>query len=64
MVDEEKLRSKVLNQLEEQDWDMSEEGLEKIAGTIRNHFANLDEARDFVDAQASYLFDRMDEYYS
>jgi hypothetical protein len=64
MIEEEKMRERILKELEDSDWDMSDEGLDRIAEKIQTHFRNSDDARDFVDSQASYLYDRIDEYYS
>jgi len=49
----------LLEKLEERDWDMSPQALEEVAHDIENFFANSDAALDFVEANASSLFDMM-----
>lgn len=63
-MEEEQLRQMLIDELDNQDWDMSDEGLDKVARRLQRNFRNFDEARDFVNAQSAYLADRMDEYYS
>jgi hypothetical protein len=59
-----KARDQLLKELENVEWDLSEEALEKVAGKLKRYFKDMDEARDFVDVNASYLFQKIEEDYS
>lgn len=58
---EDRARELLLHELEESEWDLSEENLEKVSGTLKNYFRSSDEALDFVVEHASYLYERMQE---
>ncbi len=57
----EKAREKLLEELDEVEWDMSEESLDKVAEKIQQYFGGLEQAKEFVEENASYLFYLMEE---
>lgn len=63
MKNEEIVRDKLMEELEKIDWDISDEGLESVAGNLSEYFSNSNEALEFVEENASYLYKTMvDEY--
>lgn len=57
----EKAREKLLEELDEVEWDLSEESLDKVAERIQQYFGGLEQAKEFVEENASYLFYLMEE---
>lgn len=57
----EKARERLLEELENVEWDLSEEGLDIVARRLKEYFSNFNEAREFVEEHASYLFKLMEE---
>ena len=65
MKNEDIIRDRLMEELERSDWDISDEGLESIAGRLKTFFNNDDEALEFVEENASYLYKTMmDEFES
>jgi hypothetical protein len=63
MKNEEIVRDKLMEELENNDWDISDEGLEEVATRLKSYFDNQNEALEFVEENASYLFKTMmDEF--
>ena len=58
---EDKARERLLEELENVEWDLSEEGLDIVARRLREYFPNFEEAREFVEVHASYLFKIMED---
>ncbi len=52
-------REALIEKLEEIDWDLSENSLDVIAEDLKSFFPSVDQAREFVEAHASSLFDMM-----
>ena len=63
MADEDDLRQQLLVQLEEAEWDLSEDVMDKIAHKFTPYFKSEDDARDFVEEAASSLYKAIEEYY-
>ncbi len=61
MVDEDKIRDLMLQQLEEEEWDMSESALNRVAGKLSHYFKSDRASQDFVEENASYLFSLMED---
>ena len=57
-------REKLLHELEDADWDISEDMLEHVAEQLQDYFSTLDEAKEFVEEYASALYRRMEEDFS
>lgn len=57
-------RQKLLKELEEVEWDMSDDGLDIVTSKLEQYFSSWDEARDFVEENASYLFKLMEDEYA
>jgi hypothetical protein len=54
-------RELLVEKLEEIDWDISEEGLEGVARELQTLFPTYEQAKEFVEANASSLYDMMQE---
>lgn len=54
-------RDMLIEKLEEVDWDMSEDGLDVVAHELEEYFPTYDIAREFVESNASSLFEMMEE---
>ncbi len=61
MSSTEKAQDALIEKLEEFDWDFSEENLDEIAEELKSFFASLEKAREFVESNASSLYDLMME---
>ena len=63
MKNEDMVRDRLMEELEKVDWDISDEGLETVAGKLKSYFSNDTEAPEFVEENASYLYKTMmDDY--
>lgn len=58
---EEKAQDTLIDKLEEHDWDVSEETLDRIAEEMAPLFPNLELAQEFVYMQASALYEMMED---
>lgn len=54
-------REALLEKLEEIDWDLSLDMLDEVAEGIKQFFPSVDQAREFVESHASYLYDLMED---
>lgn len=63
MQEEDELRQQLLSELEDAEWDLSEDILEKIANKFSPYFSSVDDARDFVEENASSLYKSIEEFY-
>lgn len=63
MKNEEIVRDKLMAELENIDWDISDDGLETVAGKLKEYFSNEAEALEFVEENASYLYKTMVDQY-
>ena len=61
MADEEKAREMLIEQLDENDWDMSDEGLTTVASNLKHLFDSERDAHDFVEENASFLYSIMED---
>jgi hypothetical protein len=60
---DEQARQRLLIELENVELDMSEETLESVAKRMSNMFPSVDDAIEFVEENASYLYYLMEDSY-
>ena len=57
----EKAREILIEKLDEYDWDLSDDGLDEVARDMQDLFPSFERAREFVESNASSLFELMQE---
>jgi hypothetical protein len=55
-MDEDIVRDHLMKALDEEEWDMSDNSLGRVAGKLSHYFKSDTQSREFVDENASYLF--------